>query len=80
MTGKAAPVAAKDWFNSQRGWSLEPMMFVQKAGSFSEALRLGAQETVDATLLVYRTLHSSWEPSRFPSATFPVPGASSRWP
>ena len=58
MTGKAAPVPAKDWFDSQRGWSLEPMMFVQKAGSFSEALRLGAQETADATLLVYRTLHS----------------------
>ena len=58
MTGKATPVPAKDWFDSQRGWILEPMMFVQKAGSFSEALRLGTQETVDATLLVYRTLHS----------------------
>ena len=58
MTGKAAPVAAKDWFDSQRGWILEPMMFVQKADSFSEALRLGGQETVDATLLVYRSLHS----------------------
>ena len=33
-------------------------MFVQKAGNFSEALRLGTQETVDATLLVYRSLHS----------------------
>ena len=49
---------AKDWFDSQRGWILEPMMFVQKAGSFSEALRLGTQETADATLLVYRSLHS----------------------
>ena len=58
MTGKAAPVPAKDWFDSQRGWILEPMMFVQKAGTFSEALRWGGQETVDATLLVYRTLHS----------------------
>ena len=34
MTGKAAPAAAKDWFDPQRGWSLEPMMFVQKAGAF----------------------------------------------
>ena len=58
LTGKAAPLPAKDWFDSQRGWRLEPMMFVQKAGSFSDALRLGTQETVDATLLVYRTLHS----------------------
>ena len=49
MTGKAAPVPAKDWFDSQRGWILEPMMFVQKAGSFSEALQLGGQETADAT-------------------------------
>ncbi len=53
-----APVAAKNWFDSQRGWNLESMMFVQRAGSFSEAWRLGTRETVDATLLVYRTLHS----------------------
>ena len=58
MTAKVAPAPAKDWFDSQRGWILEPMTFVQKAGSFSEALRWGAQETANATLLVYRTLHS----------------------
>ncbi len=52
------PVPAKDWFNSQRGWNLEPMSFVQKAGSFSDALRWGGQETVDAAFVVYRTLHS----------------------
>jgi regulator of sigma E protease len=55
---KAAAVPAQDWFDSQRGWILEPMMLVQKAGSLSEALRLGTQETVNATLLVYRSLHS----------------------
>ena len=58
MTGKAAPSLAKEWFDSQRGWVLEPRMFVQKAGTFSEAWRWGWQETVNATLLVYRSLHS----------------------
>ncbi len=58
MSGKAAPEKAKDWFNSQPGWLLEPRLVVQKAGSFSEALRWGARETADATLLVYRSLHS----------------------
>ena len=58
MTGKAVPAEAKDWFNSQRGWILQPRMFVQTANGFSEAVRWGARESVDATLLVYRTLHS----------------------
>ncbi len=58
MSHKVAPVPAIDWFNSQPGWILEPMMVVEKAGSFSQALRLGGQETADATLLVYRSLHS----------------------
>ncbi len=58
MTGKAAPVEDKDWLNSQRGWILQPAMFVQTAADFSEAWRWGAKETVDSTLLVYRTLHS----------------------
>jgi len=58
MTGTAAPAPSKDWFDPHRGWKLEPLMFVQTAGSFSEALQLGTQETADATLLVYRTLHS----------------------
>ena len=58
QTGKASPAPAKDdWFSSQRGWILEPMMFVQKAHSFSQAWQWGTQETADATLLVYRTLH-----------------------
>ncbi len=57
LSQKLTPVRAKDWFDMQRGWNLEPMMFVQKARDFSDALRLGAVETADATLLVYRTLH-----------------------
>ena len=58
MTAKMTPVPAQDWYDPQRGWSLEPKTFVQKAVVFSDALRWGARETVDATLLVYRTLHS----------------------
>jgi regulator of sigma E protease len=57
-TAKLTPVPAKDWFNSQPGWNLEAKSFVQKADSFSEALRWGGKETLDAALLVYRTLHS----------------------
>ena len=58
MSDLAAPVSAKNWFDPQRGFNLEPMTFVQKADSFSQALHLGAQETAAATLVVYRTLHS----------------------
>jgi regulator of sigma E protease len=58
MSGKAAPEEAKNWFDPQRGWLLEPMMFVQRAGSFTEALRLGTHETVSGALVVYRSLHS----------------------
>ena len=58
MTATATPIAAKDWFDSQRGWNLEPRMFVQKARGLSEAMQWGTQETADATLLVYRSLHS----------------------
>ena len=77
LAGKLTPVRAKDWFDSQRGWNLEPMMFVQKAGSFSDALRWGGQETADAALVVYRTLHGVVGTKRFPFATLPVLGASS---
>ena len=46
INGKAVlPVAATDWFDSQRGWNLEPMSFFQKADSLSEAVRWGGQET-----------------------------------
>src|SRR5208282_3554136 len=57
-TAKLAPVEATDWFNPQPGWSLEAQNFVQKADTFSEAVRLGGRETVDAAFAVYRTLHS----------------------
>ena len=57
LSGKAAPVRAKDWFDSERGWLLKPKMFVQKGGRFPGALRLAAHETAGATMVVYRSLH-----------------------
>ena len=70
-----APVAAKDWFDSQRGWILEPMSFVQKADSLSEAVRWGGQETIDAAFVVYRTLHSV-EHGKISVRNFAGPGPS----
>ena len=53
------PVAADDWFNPDRGFlysQFEPLYAVEKADSFGEAVRLGAGETWNSTLLVYRFL------------------------
>jgi regulator of sigma E protease len=58
MSHKVSPTLAKGWFDCQRGWYLTPKIFVQKANSVADAWRLGTQEAVDATLVVYRTLHS----------------------
>ncbi len=58
MSHKIAPAADKDWFDSQRGFNLEPMLIVQRADSFSQALQMGVQETIAATSVVYRNLHS----------------------
>ncbi len=58
MTAKLTPVAATNWFESQRGWGLEPAMVVQRTDNFREALSMGAHETSNATLMVYRSLHS----------------------
>ena len=34
------------------------MTFIQKAGTFSEALQWGWQKTINSALVVYRNLHS----------------------
>jgi regulator of sigma E protease len=56
MTAKAAPVAAADWWNPDRGWCLELKKTVAKAQDFGEAVRLGGRETLDSALAVYRFL------------------------
>ncbi len=51
-----ASYEADDWFNPSRGLIFEPLYFVQTAKTVGEALSLGADETTNATLLVYRFL------------------------
>lgn len=50
------PVAAKDWFQPDRGFLFEPDSFVRTAGSLREAAALGAWKTWDALTLVFRML------------------------
>jgi regulator of sigma E protease len=58
MTGTATPVAAKEWFNPDRGWILAPMTRMVKAKSLVEAVQMGTRETLESTMFVYRLLHS----------------------
>jgi regulator of sigma E protease len=50
------PVASTEWFNPNRGWFFEPKTVIQTAGSFGEAVKRGSQETLNATLVVFRSL------------------------
>ncbi|MGA2064217.1 MAG: site-2 protease family protein [Thermoguttaceae bacterium] len=50
------PVSAPDWFNPDRGWRFEEKSFLRKADSLGEAVRLGTRETIDAALVVSRSL------------------------
>jgi regulator of sigma E protease len=56
-TEKLVPAAARDWFNPERGWNLKPTKFFQVAESFGEAVRYGTRDTLNQTLVVYRSLH-----------------------
>jgi regulator of sigma E protease len=58
MTGKVAPAAAKDWFYFERGWDLEVVVDMHKAGGFGEAVQMGGAKTLDSALFFYRLLHS----------------------
>jgi len=55
-TNTLQPKPCNDWFNPDRGFLLESLTFVEKAQTHGQAVRLGAEETVHATLLVYRIL------------------------
>jgi len=50
------PVATDDWFNPDRGFLFKPATFPEVAKTHGEALRMGAKETLNATLVVYRFL------------------------
>ncbi len=56
LTGNASPVAARDWFDPDRGWLLEPKTMLVQAQDFGEAARMGGQNTLDSALAVYRLL------------------------
>jgi len=47
---------SNDWFQANRGFNFAPEEFVAKAESFGHAVQLGFDETVYATLAVYRFL------------------------
>jgi regulator of sigma E protease len=51
------PVDAADWFNPDRGLLFDLAYVRREADSLGEAVRLGTQETVDALLLIFRTLN-----------------------
>jgi len=49
-------MAAKDWFNPDRGFLLETKTFTQRANSWGEALVLGGRETLESTTMVFSVL------------------------
>jgi regulator of sigma E protease len=50
------PQSVPEWLNPDRGFLFKPVLVMQKATSFSEALGLGAAETRDSLSLVFRFL------------------------
>ncbi len=56
MTGRFGLKADDQWLNPVRGLYFEPLTFLQKAETFGEAVKLGADEALHSTLLVYRFL------------------------
>lgn len=68
MTATVPLADSPDWFNPDRGLLLRQLTFPQKAGSFGEAIKLGAEETIHSTLLVYRFLRKLGEQQVSPRA------------
>lgn len=56
QTAKVQLYDAVDWPNPDRGFRLQPLQFIQEGKTFGDSVRLAAQETSHATLLVYHTL------------------------
>jgi regulator of sigma E protease len=55
-TETLVPYASSDWFHVDRGFAFQAEYFHQTAGSWTEAVAWGFDETVRATLTVYRFL------------------------
>jgi regulator of sigma E protease len=56
MTEELEAVADGDWPNPERGFLFKPKYFLEVGESLADSIRLGADETLHATLLVYRFL------------------------
>jgi regulator of sigma E protease len=56
-TAKLTPTSTTEWFNPDRGLLFEPIFFYQESTTWQGAIVEGWEETLNATLLVYRTLH-----------------------
>ncbi len=56
QTATLDSMVADDWFDPDRGFVLQSLDYLQRAESFGGAVRLGAEETLGATLIVYRFL------------------------
>jgi regulator of sigma E protease len=56
QTATLQPIEAKDWFLASRGLHFEPAGTIVKAKSFSNALRLGVEETGDSMTAVFKFL------------------------
>ena len=67
-----APETVHDWFNPDRGMIFEPVYVYLTANTWGEALAAGGAETLNATLLVYRTLHKLGSQVSFKALGGPV--------
>jgi len=56
LTATLDPVASDDWFNPDRGFYFEADFFIQQGETLGDSIGLAADETLHATLLVYRFL------------------------
>jgi regulator of sigma E protease len=58
LTQTVEPVAAKGWFNPDRGFLFEGDTFRESKDSWREALRWGTAKTLDYTLVVVKTIRA----------------------
>jgi regulator of sigma E protease len=56
QTVELTPVPATDWFNPDRGLRLDIKQVKVVAHSFTDAMRMGKEQTTEATMMVYNIL------------------------
>jgi regulator of sigma E protease len=55
-TATLKSVEATDWFNADRGFLFEPLVFLRQAKGLDDAIALGGQETFDQMTIVFRSV------------------------